>query len=173
MEEDAPAVIPFDGKEPELADRTAGGQVGIQVFELLVEREGVPGSNGHHADHPITEEANDVRILMMELVDPSPEPVRSVLRNFLYEGLVVQSVDLREFPRLGCDFEPEWRTCVHCPLLFFRFAPMSGRRLIGDSLFFAPGEDDSFSAVQAPPPQSGPTPPRPYQEGGRFTAHSR
>ena len=75
------------------------------MLKLLVQREGVSASGRHHSNQLPVPYTDEVRVLVVELVDQEPVRVRLVLRNLLHEGLVVQPVDLLELPLLGGDLE--------------------------------------------------------------------
>src|SRR5262249_29233442 len=50
-----------------------------------------------HADHALVAEHDKVNVLMMELVNEDAGPRRLVLRAFIHEGAVIETMDLFEF----------------------------------------------------------------------------
>ena len=98
-------------EQAQLAQTPPRGDVRFEAADLRLDRKGAVETDRDHPDHPLIRDADDVDILLVELVDPPPRRFRTVLWDLLGEGDVVQSMDLLELPRLSRDPELEaaWR----------------------------------------------------------------
>ena len=72
-----------------------------------------PAAHGKHPDEFLVAETNQIGVLGVKFVHEPLGGGRLVLRNFLNEGLVIQAVNLLEFPVFGCNFEYQRFLWIH------------------------------------------------------------
>ena len=80
-------------------------QVGFDILQLGVKRKRPLVPDGDHTHHPVTAQADQVGVFIVEFVHQGLLRIARVLRNFLYKGLVVEHVNLLKFPFLRCYFK--------------------------------------------------------------------
>jgi hypothetical protein len=83
----------LNGQQTNFANLATSGQVGIEVFEFLIEGERAIAANGERAGQLASAEANEISVFGMEFIY---EPVRGlsfVLWDFLDERFVVEPMD--------------------------------------------------------------------------------
>src|SRR5262249_2927941 len=102
------AELAFDGKEADFANFASGREMGIKVFELLIERERAVAANSEHAGKLTAAEAAQVSVFGVEFVHQAVRGGGVVLLDFLHESFVIEPVNLLEFPVLTRGFENQW-----------------------------------------------------------------
>ena len=121
------AEFAVNGQQPDFADRSAGGQVRIEIGNFLIKRERTVAPRRQHADNLLVVETNEVGVLRVKLVHEPMGRRGVVLRNFLDEGAVVQAMDLLELPVFRGKFEHEGGTRGTHDLVCCGFADIARR----------------------------------------------
>ena len=82
----------------------------VEVGNFLIERERAIATRGQHAHDFLIVQADEIGVLSVKLVHEPVRGGRLVLRNFLHERPVVETMDHLELPVFGSEFEHEGRT---------------------------------------------------------------
>jgi hypothetical protein len=99
------AELLFDGKQTDFAYAAAGGQMGIQVWDFLIEGKRTAAAGGNHANDPLPGNANKIGVFEVEFIHQAWSARGLMLRDFLHEGFIIQLMNLFELPVLGCHFK--------------------------------------------------------------------
>ena len=112
-EDEAVAEIFLDREQADFEHLVAGRQVGIEVRDFVIEREGPVPPPCHHADEAVAVKADGVGVFRVKLVHEALLRVVRVLGDFLDEGFVVEAVDGLELPVFARNLELQRRLRLH------------------------------------------------------------
>ena len=83
----------IDGEQTNFADFAASGQIGIEILEFLIEREGAIATNGQHAGQLASAQTNKIRVFGMKFIYEPMGGLGFVLRDFFNKRFVIEPMD--------------------------------------------------------------------------------